>query len=490
MNILRRAADQQILKPLRTHGWAATVIGENDGGEYITIRAEKSDVTRSLALMYTSATDNRHYKQLDGCVDHIFVNGALYKVESYAFGISTPVSPIDDFFPVLVEWNKQVAPETGKPTEKQKPRALRHITAERPVDEVWAHLTQLGSVKLADKLVARRAEQDSVCLSMEQRKLKSAGVAYAIRNAADYFRGASNESANRRIISLYYGSLALAFAEMLASPAGAADLDEVEGMTKQGHGLFTVPAGTDDFGALYVGVLATGFFPRWATFLGYSTDSYPRAKPKTPSDVDKTPANCVTTFGKLLATLPELGSLFFDVYDLEPSWVTPIFDTESNHMGGARAVGSSYVRFVDKSGRLAEDRLRSTTWPIAELTLVQGDEDDGRTYRARVDHSGSQFWYEVLPIHRSPFTQSGTLILPPLAGVHEYRAICLIVLYALSILVRYMPSAWRRVEGGDWDQHLALVARMLDVFERMLPQEFLESVTGDRVHSSLPGGFF
>ena len=489
MNILRRAADQQILKPLRTHGWATTVIGENEDGEYITIRAEKSGVTRTLALMYTSASDNRHYKQLDESVDHIFVNGALYMVESYAFGISTPVSPIDDFFPVLVDWNKQVAPETGTPAKQGKPRAFRHITAERPVDEVWAHLTQLGSVKLADKLVGRRAEQDSVSLSVDQLKLKSAGVAYAIRNAADYFRGAANESTTRRILSLYYGSLALAFAEMLASPKGAADLDEVEGMTKQGHGLFTVPAGTDDLGALHVGVLATGFFPRWATFLGYSTDKYPRAKPKTSSDLEKTPDNCVTTFGKLLSTLPELGSLFFDVHDIEPSWVTPVFDMESNHMGGARAVGSSYVKFVDKTGRLSENRLRSATWPIAELALAKDDRQAGHVYRGRVDHAGFKYWYEVLPIHHSPFTQSGTLILPPLAGVHEYRAICLIILYALSILVRYMPSAWRRVEGGDWDQHSALITRMLDVFERMLPQEFLESVTGDQVHSSLPGGF-
>ena len=48
------------------------------------------------------------------------------------------------------------------------------------------------------------------------------------------------------------------------------------------------------------------------------------------------------------------------------------------------------------------------------------------------------------------------------------------VLYALSILVRYMPRTWRHVEGGDLDQHLALVRTAVGVFERILPQEFLE----------------
>ncbi|QYD71130.1 hypothetical protein KZJ38_21465 [Paraburkholderia edwinii] len=490
MDILRRAADQQILKPLQTHGWAASVTAADTGGEYLVISATKSGVTRKLALMYTSATDNRYYKRLDEIVDQIFVNGALYMVDSFAFGISTPVSPIDDFFPVLVDWNKQVAPEVVAPTGSRKVHGIRHITAERPVDEVWAHLTQLGSVKLAGRLVARRAVQESADLSSEQLQAKSAGVAYAIRNAADYFRGAANESLNRRILSIYYGSLALAFAEMLASPKGAADLDEVEGMTKHGHGLFTVPSATDDLGALHIGVLATGFFPRWVAFLGYGTDKYPRAKPKTPSDLENITANCVTTLGELLSTLPELESLFLDVYDLEPSWVAPVFDMESNHLGQAGVVGSSYVRFVDKSARLSEDRLRMTNWPIAELARAQDDVGQRHVFRARVDHSGFDFWYEVLPIHHSPFTQTGTLILPVLAGIHEYRAICLVILYALSILVRYMPSAWRRVEGGDWDQHSALIVRMLEVFERMLPQEFLESITDDHVHASLPGGFF
>jgi hypothetical protein len=65
----------------------------------------------------------------------------------------------------------------------------------------------------------------------------------------------------------------------------------------------------------------------------------------------------------------------------------------------------------------------------------------------------------------------------------------MVTLYALSILVRYMPSAWRRVEGGDWDEHLSLVKSALGVFERLLPEQFLESIIGERIHASQPGGF-
>jgi hypothetical protein len=58
--------------------------------------------------------------------------------------------------------------------------------------------------------------------------------------------------------------MALAFAEMLALPKGPADLDEVEGISKYGHGLYVLPSGTRDFGGLNVGVNALGFFRHWA----------------------------------------------------------------------------------------------------------------------------------------------------------------------------------------------------------------------------------
>lgn len=391
---------------------------------------------------------------------------------------------------ILVEWNKQLAPEVTPSTQRTRTKTIRRITAERPADGIWAHLNQLASIKLSEKLVRRRALEEAIALTDEQIESKAAGLAFTIRNATDYFRGTPNESMNKRILSLYYGSLALAFAEMLASPNGPADLDEVEGMTKQGHGLFTVPSITNDFGGLNVGVLATGFFPNWATFLGHHTSNYPKSKPKSPSDLEKLPQTSVTTIGGLLSALPELGGLFREVYELEPSWITPIYDMDSNHSRSNQEVDSSYILFIDRSGRFTSDRLRQTQWPITEVTSVENNDGGGGIfYRGRVDHSGYKYWHQVLPLHNSSFVESGSLIFPVLGGVFEYRALSLTILYALSILVRYMPSAWRRVEGGDWDQHLALVKMTLDVLERQIPQEFLESITGEKVYSKLPGSF-
>ena len=125
-------------------------------------------------------------------------------------------------------------------------------------------------------------------------------------------------------------------------------------------------------------------------------------------------------------------------------------------------------------------------WPLAEITTIPSTAENGQSFRARVDHPGRQFWFEALLLHRSPFKEGPTLIMPVLGEIAEHRIISVVTLYALSILVRYMPSAWRRVEGGNWDEHLALIKNAVGVFERLLPEQFLESIINERVSAKQP----
>lgn len=261
MGILHNAAKQQMLGPLLSHGWIASVVEESEDGEYLVIDATKGAKKQSVALMYTSATDNRHYRQLENRVSHIFTNGQLYHVEEYARGIATPVSSLGDFFPLLVEWNSELAPPKQIKKIANSPDTIIRIVSENPLAGIWARLNQFSSSELARKLVLRRAEREGAVLADEQILSKASGIAFALGNAADYYKGAPYESLNKRVLSLYYGTLSLAFAEMLAAPNGPSDLDQLEGMTKQGHGLFALSSVTGHFGDLKVGVLATGFFP-------------------------------------------------------------------------------------------------------------------------------------------------------------------------------------------------------------------------------------
>src|SRR5260370_14343126 len=113
---------------------------------------------------------------------------------------------------------------------------------------------------------------------------------------------------------------------------------------------------------------------------------------------------------------------------------------------------------------------------------------DGRHFRVAGDHLGHSNAWGALDLHHSPFKRSA-LLMPVLGGLKEYRATCVVLLYALSIVVRYRPGLWRRVQEGDLDHLRVLIEAFLFVVERILPEQFLETVSGQRVYAKQPGPF-
>ena len=414
-------------------------------------------------------------------------------LNNFARGVTVPVESLDCLPFFLVSLNRQIDPGSSRSLVlPKKPVKVLRLTAENPIEAIIARLQQFTSVDLATKLVERRAITEGIPILSETKKNKATGVAYSMRSALDYFASASNEKLNKRVLSLYYGTMAFAQAEMLASPSKESpiDLDNVEGMTKQGHGLYTLPSPNGGFADLRIGVLATGFLPRWMKFLGYDTSGYPKAKAKTTEDFDKQRADMGCRMRDLFASIPEIDDLFAEVFGGSAKWVLAYFDIGAERGSTSRVgrkVDSTYIRLVDRSGLMPVDSLRDAGWPLAEITQVTDHEQQGIVYRARVDHLGHEFWWGALPIYSSPFLTGNALILPALGGLREYRTIAAANLFALSIIARYMPSTWQRLEGGDEDQYLALVKATLGVWERVLPEQFLVSIAGERVYTRQPG---
>lgn len=100
-------------------------------------------------------------------------------------------------------------------------------------------------------------------------------------------------------------------------------------------------------------------------------------------------------------------------------------------------------------------------------------------------HPGHEYWWGALRLHHSPFI-NGALILPLFGVIDQFRAICVALLYALSIVVRYRPGLWRRVQEGDLDNVRVLPEAFLAVVERMLPEQFLQSIGGRKVAIQQP----
>ena len=496
LTILRREIDEWVLKPLRSCGWSASTIREVDYGDYIEIAASRKTVIIRIAVLYSSGTSNAIYRELSDRVDHIFFFGQANGLESYTRGITVSVGPLSDFLPFLINMNKRIEPDRSPPVMAHKtPRILRLI-AENPLETVMARLQQFTSVKLAARLVERRNSQAEPSLSDRQVRGKAIGISYTMRSALDYLVPKSSDRLNARVVRLYYGTLALAQAEMLASPSGPEDLEQVEAMTKQGHGLYTFSMPSGGFADLHVGVLATGFMSEWMKFLGRDISGYPKKRARSTEDLDKIPVGGVCPLQSLFASMPEIDDLFSEVFGASPKWISVRHDTRFNmrhplQESTVEKSDSTYVLLVDRSGKVSARDLEDAGWPMAEVQRVPDwKEETGIAFRARVDHAGHEYWWGVLPIHRAPFGKQSTLLFPTLGGHVEYRTIAAVTLYALSIMARYMPSTWRGIEGGDDDQYLALVNAALAVWERLLPEQFLETIAGETVHTAQPGSFF
>lgn len=495
LDLLRRDVEQNVLKPLRTHGWLVLDTREFVHEDLIKITAQRGMETVRIAILYSSSgISNERYRALANEVDHIFFNGQPYMLETFAAGVAVPVEPLSSFFPFLVAQNKRIEPDRSPRLPVQRPKAVKRLTAEQPIDAIFARLQQFTSINLAAKLVERRAAAADAPMSPEVVASKSTGIAFSMRSALDYIVSAPGDRLNKRVLGLYYGTMAFAQAEMLASPTGPVDLDEVEGMTKQGHGLYTLSGSNGAFSDLRVGVLATGFLPQWASFLGYDTANYPARKARSLGDIEKQPQGTVCSLRDLFASVPEIDDLFSEVFTGSANWLSVRYDDKTNMRFSVHGItekksGSTYGLFHDRSGQISAERLSNAGWPLAEIQRVDEFPGPGTLFRARVDHAGHDVWWSVLPTHSSPFGTRSTLLLPTIGGLRDYRIIVAANLYALSIMARYMPSAWRRIEGGDDDQYLALIKAALSVWERVLPEHFLESIAGEAVHTAQPGSF-
>jgi hypothetical protein len=466
-------------------------MSEIEAGEYLLITAERGEHRHAVALLYTSATDNSAYRRAAQHAEHIFFNGEAYMVDSFAYGLDKPVGPVSDFHTLLMKWNAESADGKFAPlSAAEEPPAsrssVRVLLSEEPIAAIWLRLRQFQSFVLAKKLIVERTRRASVALSVAEIAAKAEGVAYCLRNAADYFVVAS-PSISQRVVNLYYGSLALASAEMLAAPDGPKALSEIEEHTKRGHGLFTVDGSAPGLDHLVVGILRSGFFAAWLQTLGLVVDQAPAKRPRTFDEAAKLPNTAWLSVERLFASIPELGDLFEEIFDSAPRWIVPVYDHDGN--AGLKREGAirTYVKLIDETGRLTREDVANFQGPISDISPVASPYS-GRHFRVAIDHPGKATCWEALRIHHSPFRRNA-LILPIFGVVNEYRIICVTLLYALSIVVRYRPGIWRRVQEGDLDQMRALAEAFLAVVERVLPEQFLETITGQRVFAKQPSAF-
>ncbi|TKF13599.1 hypothetical protein FCV66_13320 [Enterovibrio norvegicus] len=93
---LSEKMNDEIIPRLREKNWQCHSFTDPiKEGELITVNASKGSREIKVALLYTCATGNDIYKKLDESCDFILYQGAHYHQDSYAFGITASVLPLN-----------------------------------------------------------------------------------------------------------------------------------------------------------------------------------------------------------------------------------------------------------------------------------------------------------------------------------------------------------------------------------------------------------
>lgn len=354
------------------------------------------------------------------------------------------------------------------------------MTAENPLQQLWTMIKTLRSSCVCEKVINRKLDNT---YSPDIVRTKAQGVSFLIQNACDYFEVASKNNLTQRLLNLYYGTLAFIEAEILINSETYHSLDDIEKITRQGHGLYTINTDISDVGEILIGVLGEnkGLFPAWLHSRNVDISSLPSKKSKDFVDDN------LFSLSKLLYNIPELEQLLTSVdSNFVAGFFTPIYimDPAINPMGKKEG---SYVALFDYSETTTIEMTKTLNGDFEQFEPYE-NRDKIKAYKVYIKHSEDEYWWNKLNIHRSAFCKEA-LLQPLLLSIDSWEVYATMILYCFSILVRYNPSVWRRVEHGDWDKYFAVCEQFAVVVERVLPNIFYQKITGDTLKIKMPGAF-
>ncbi len=381
------------------------------------------------------------------------------------------------------------------------------ITADDPTGTALLFLNRLTSPSLCERLLRKTADAMEKPVDSALLTRKADGVASAVDAGLGFWTAASR-SLNARILSRYYALMHFSIAEQVAAPGTLSDLDTVQSSTNHGHGLTSKFDGGPALDGVHIGVVSSGFFRSYLEHLGAPLPNITLAKSlKNGLPAGAAEAAKLETLGTLLRRIPELSPILSDHFPSQDPLIIPIHYSDHNHKvqddlraerrrNGDRnrsvAVHSDYqyVELGDRLTSVSIDRAHSLAIPHLEgLEVVEATERREAHVRGRVRVGDGEYWHQKIPLYSSRSTRMNYIV-PAFGGVSDCYAMHLALLYGLSIVVRYLPSLWRRLDRGDLDMDRALLEYYMTVLDSYGPVTAYSRITGSRLSVQNPGSLF
>jgi hypothetical protein len=339
-------------------------------------------------------------------------------------------------------------------------------------------------------------------------ELKAEGVASARRSAVGYLVS-GRAALNSRILSQYYFALQLSIAEQVANAEPEATLESIQRHTEQGHGLATIGPSDGAFPAqYYIGALRSGHFSAYCASIGVKLDDVALEKKlRSWSQVKDHDLPKLVALSDLLRRIPELRSLIHECLG-EPALSFHVVSSGKNIEREVAKLGPdfltrqsvpphseeeevvTFLTFATGYGGgegVTPEYLSGLGFPIADFhrepEIMSGNEEIVGAFK----HLAKDRWDEAIGLYESDVGSS--LIAPLWHRKADMFLIHFMTLYALSIVVRYLPSLWYKIEHGELDHVRALLEHYVTVVDSVLPKLAIARITGRSLALVSPGAF-
>lgn len=349
---------------------------------------------------------------------------------------------------------------------------------------IWLRLKRLTSSQICKKII----QKNHPSLQEIEYINKSIGMSSAIRSAIGYWE-TENGGLNSKILSRYYALLQISLAEQISSGDPKDDLKAVQKHTESGHGLFTKSIENDTFpDNILIGCLRGGHFYSYANNIGIDIKKYSsERRPRNDKELQESQTYTLTD---LLRRIPELRVQIKEILGKNPLSFQ-IGHATRNVLSRSRAwtqqgispspssfPGFTYAAIYPNGIEITAEELNSYNLGIADIEMEAKEnitEFDDDYFIGKVFHPEGEQWWEHVLTHKSGYCGTSTIV--PFWGTQDPFVLHLVVFYALSIIVRYLPETWYEIEHGKLDYMNSFLENYLAIFDSVLPKLAVERLT-------------
>jgi hypothetical protein len=131
--------------------------------------------------------------------------------------------------------------------------------------------------------------------------------------------------------------------------------------------------------------------------------------------------------------------------------------------------------------------LSSLGFPIADFHFERDIQYEREEITGTFKHPARQDWSESIGLYQSDI---GSSLIAPIWGKRpDIFLIHFMTLYALSIVLRYLPSLWYKIEHGELDHVRTMLEHYVTVVDTVMPKLAIERIIGKELLLVSPGAF-